>query len=177
MIKGNVMGKTEKAGLLLALMLPGLASAASLGEINIQLRGNVVDLSCAAAPGDADKTVQLGRWATKQLATAGSTSSLVPFSLRLMGCPPGSVSITFSGRAASVPSLLALDDGSSAGNVAVEIRDGDRQRLALASESQDVVVDNDGNATLQFFANYIAISDNVTAGSANADATFMINYY
>ncbi len=166
--------------LLLALIFPGIVGAtqgSSLGEINIELRGNVVGLSCVAAPGNENKTVQLGRWATKQLATAGSISALVPFSLRLTGCPPGSVSIAFSGRAATIPSLLALSDGSTAGNVAVEIRNSDRQRLALESESQGVSVDSDGNATLQFFANYIAIADNVTAGSADADATFMINYF
>lgn len=174
------MDGIARVALLAALMLPGLASGASgtpLGEINIELKGNVVDLSCVVAPGDGDKTVQLGRQATKQLATAGSTSPLVPFSLRLTGCPPGSVSMTFSGRAASIPSLLALAEGSTAANVAVELRGSDRQRLALESESKEVVVDKSGNATLQFFANYIAIADNATAGSADADATFMINYY
>lgn len=148
-----------------------------LGEINIQLRATVVDFTCYAETADNDKTVQLGRWPTKQLQNAGNTTPLVPFSLRLVGCPPGSASITFSGKAASNPALLALKDSVMAQKVAIELRDRDRTLLALATASQDIAVDSYGNATLQFYANYIALADNPVPGTANADATFAINYY
>lgn len=35
---------------------------------------------------------------------------------------------------------------------------------------------NNGNATMKFYANYIALADGVQPGLANADATFLINY-
>lgn len=85
-------------------------AADPLGTININLHGNVVDFSCTVNTADIDKTVDLGRWPTTQLLTAGDTTALVPFSLRLEGCPPGSVAILFTGTPASDANLLALDD-------------------------------------------------------------------
>ncbi|KFB98085.1 fimbriae-like periplasmic protein [Trabulsiella guamensis ATCC 49490] len=148
-----------------------------LGEINIELRGNVVAFTCIAEAGDSNKTVQLGRWPTKQLSLAGNTTQEVPFTLKLTGCPPGAASITFSGIPDTQDnSLLGLNGGSQASNVAVEIRDKDRTRLPLEQASQEVVVDALGNATLQFYANYIATANDPQPGIADADATFMINY-
>jgi len=72
--------------------------------------------------------------------------------------------------------LLALNDGSTADKVAVEIRDADKTRLDLQQASQPVTVDAEGNAELSFYANYIATADNPQPGRADADATFMINY-
>ena len=152
-------------------------AATALGEINIQMYGNIVDFTCVAEGSDSDKTGPLGTWPTKQLRTAGSRTQAMPFSLRLTGCPPGSASVTFSGKAdGSDSSLLALNDASAASNVAVEIRDRDKTRLALQQASQDVAVDAEGNAELSFYANYIATADNPQPGKADADATFMINY-
>ena len=169
--------------LTMALLAAGLClnSAAradsSLGKINIELTGNIVDFSCVVVAGDSDKSVPLGRWASKQLRQTGSTSSLVPFSLSLTGCPPGSASITFAGKPDPNDStLLGLNASSDATRVAVEIRDSDRSRLPLQQASREVAVDAKGNATLQFYANYIATADDPQAGKADADATFTINY-
>ncbi|MGU4650757.1 fimbria assembly protein, partial [Escherichia coli] len=101
----------------------------------------------------------------------------MPFTLKLTGCPPGAASITFSGKTdGSDSGLLALNDASTANNVAVEIRDADKTRLALQQASQPVTVDAQGNAVLSFYANYIATADSPQPGRADADATFMINY-
>lgn len=152
-------------------------AATPLGEINIELRGNVVDFTCAVEAADSNKTVELGVWPTKQLRTTGSTTQPVAFTLRLTGCPPGSASITFSGTPATDNALLALSDSEMAKKVAIELSNKDHSRLALDSASQAVAVDDNGNVTLQFYARYIAIADNPQPGSANADATFTINYY
>lgn len=148
----------------------------SLGEINIELHGNVVDFTCVAIAGDSNKTVELGTWPTKQLKRAGDITQPVSFTLKLEGCPPGSASITFSGTPAAGTSLLALDNAAMAQKVAIELRDSDRTRLPLDQASQTVGVDENGNATLTFFANYIALAEGVQPGLAKADATFMINY-
>ncbi|MCK4227032.1 fimbria assembly protein [Enterobacter pseudoroggenkampii] len=161
---------------LLALCTQAQADTA-LGEINIRLYGNIVDFTCVAEGSDSDKTVTLGTWPTKQLSTTGSRTQPMPFTLKLTGCPPGAASITFSGKAdGSNNGLLALNDASTASHVAVEIRDADKTRLALQQASQPVSVDAQGNATLSFYANYIATADNPQPGRADADATFMINY-
>lgn len=172
----NIWSRSLAAMVLLVLNTHAQAVTA-LGEINIELYGNIVDFTCVAEGSDSDKTVTLGTWPTKQLSTAGSRTQPVPFTLKLTGCPPGSASITFSGKAeGSDNSLLALNDASAARNVAVEIRDRDKTRLALQQASQAVAVDAGGNAELSFYANYIATADNPQPGRADADATFMINY-
>jgi minor fimbrial subunit len=164
--------------LLIGLAAGNARADSPLGEINIELRGNVVDYSCYVETGDDNKTVQLGTWPTRQLRTAGSRTQSMPFTLKLKGCPPGSASITFSGKnVAGHPGLLALSDTSSATNIAVELRDGDKSELPLDRASQDVAVDANGDAALTFFAGYIALADNPQPGKADAEATFMINYY
>ncbi|WP_429209202.1 fimbria assembly protein [Lelliottia nimipressuralis] len=155
----------------------GVLAASPLGEINIELYGNIIDFTCVAEGSDSDKSVTLGTWPTKQLSTTGSRTQAIPFTLKLTGCPPGAASITFSGKTDPQDSeLLALNDASQATNVAVEIRDRDKTRLPLQQASQDVVVDEQGNAVLNFYANYIATANNPQPGRADADATFMINY-
>lgn len=155
----------------------GAQAASPLGEINIVLYGNIVDFTCVAEGSDSDKSVTLGTWPTKQLSTTGSRTQAMPFTLKLTGCPPGAASITFSGKTDTQdPELLALNDASQASNVAVEIRDRDKTRLPLQQASQDVEVDAQGNAVLNFYANYIATANNPQPGRADADATFMINY-
>ena len=172
----NIWSRSLAALVLLVLNTHAQAVTA-LGEINIELYGNIVDFTCVAEGSDSNKTVTLGTWPTKQLSTAGSRTQPAPFTLKLTGCPPGSASITFSGKAeGSDNSLLALNDASAARNVAVEIRDRDKTRLALQQASQAVAVDAGGNAELSFYANYIATADNPQPGRADADATFMINY-
>ena len=151
-------------------------AADPLGTININLHGNVVDFSCTVNTADIDKTVDLGRWPTTQLLSAGDTTALVPFSLRLEGCPPGSVAILFTGTPASDTNLLALDDPAMAQTIAIELRNSDRSRLALGAASPTEEVDANGNVTLNFFANYRVLASGVRPGVAKADAIFMINY-
>jgi len=159
------------------VLSPAALAITPLGEINIELRGNVVDFTCAVEAADSNKTVALGTWPTKQLRTSGSTTQPVPFTLHLVDCPPGSASITFSGAPATDNALLALSDSEMAKKVAIELRDSDRKRLPLQSASPPVPIDDEGNATLHFYANYIALADTPQPGQANAEATFTINYY
>ncbi|SUH38953.1 adhesin [Salmonella enterica subsp. enterica] len=49
--------------------------------------------------------------------------------------------------------------------LAIEIRDGDQRRLPLEQASKAVDIDNNGNATLKFYANYIALADGVQPGT------------
>lgn len=175
------MQSMQKLGLLtlFAYLLVGGAHADTpLGEINIQLTGVISVRTCIAAPGDLEKTVNMGTWATKQIRNTGDTSQQIPFSLSLTGCPEsGKASITFSGTAsASNDELLALNGSSSATNIALELRDSDRTRLPLTQASKEITTDVNGDATMVFYANYIAIANDPQPGVANADATFVINY-
>ncbi|TGE09152.1 fimbriae assembly protein, partial [Salmonella enterica subsp. enterica serovar Poona] len=92
------------------LFSPLSQANSSLGEVNIELRGNVVDFTCAVVAGDSNKSVNLGTWPTKQLHAAGDATQPVAFSLKLEGCPPGSASITCYWTRAPGAALLARAD-------------------------------------------------------------------
>lgn len=172
------MKKLSLAALVMfSVLLNPMAKAASpLGEINVELRGNIVDFTCVIETASDNKTVKLGSWPTKQLRTAGSTTQAMPFNLKLTGCPPGgAASITFTGKDTGT-GLLALNTASTAKNVAIELLNEDKSRLLLNNASKTMQVDANGDVTMKFWANYIATADNADAGLANADATFLINY-
>ncbi len=81
---------------LFALCSPAHAETA-LGEINIQLYGNIVDFTCVA---EGTTAIKPSRSAppTKQLRTTGSRTQPVPFTLKLTGCPPGQLRSHLRGR-------------------------------------------------------------------------------
>lgn len=152
----------------------------SLGEINIKLSGTVVALGCTVDPGDVDKPVQLGEWATKQLKKAGQTTSPVPFTIHLTGCTASGVTTTFTGTKDKVnPEFLALksDDDDYATGIAVQIMDASGQRIPMGDNAPRGVVDGNGNVTLNFRANYVATeNDGVRPGTADADTEFTLSY-
>ncbi|OON40529.1 hypothetical protein BTJ39_08980 [Izhakiella australiensis] len=166
-------------------LIPGLlitswafAGSNSVGLQNLQLTGNIVELSCQISAGDSNKVVDLGRWATRGLRQAGSATSPVSFSFQLTGCPPGIIAITFSGKTlAGNSALLALDDSANADNVAVELSDQYHRPLSFGQPADKVSIDASGNASLLFFARYVALNNHVQPGPASASAEFRINYY
>jgi len=164
-----------------AFLSPHSAHAdGSLGEINIRLSGTVVALGCTVDPGDIDKPVKLGEWATKQLRKAGDTTNPVSFSIRLTGCTASGVTTAFTGaKDKKESSLLALNSegADSAHGVAVQILDGARHRIPMGDDAPKETVDANGDATLSYYANYMATSnDGVIPGIADADTDFTLTY-
>ncbi|MGE9552896.1 fimbrial protein [Erwinia amylovora] len=168
------------AALCCLINLTAARADGSLGEINIRMTGTVVALGCTVDPDDIDKPVQLGSWATKQLKKAGRTTSPVAFSIHLTGCTASGVTTAFTGTKDSVnPQLLALSNGSAddATGVAVQIMDSLGTRIPMGDTAPRGVVDDNGNLTLNFRANYVALGDNsVKPGDANADTEFTLTY-
>ncbi|WP_075181764.1 fimbrial protein [Pantoea sp. 1.19] len=163
--------------LLLCALCHAPVVGAPLGQVNIELRATVINYSCTVAAQDSDKTVQLGRWATRDLGQPGGRTRAIPFSISLTGCPPASQpAITFVGRSASAePALLALNDNSSAKNVAVELLNSDRTPLAINRTPTRVKASEQGDAVLTFFARYASLGA-PQPGTADADATLTIDY-
>lgn len=142
------------------------------------LTGNLTMSSCGVLESEKDKKIDMGVVQTKAFQHAGSTSVLVPITLNLANCAGGVVNVSFSGAGdASNRDLLALDTiANQSKNLAIEIRDTDKSRLALGKTSKPLLADVDGNISAIFYANYISTADDVTAGSANATASFTIEY-
>ncbi|WP_336932215.1 fimbrial protein [Acinetobacter bereziniae] len=148
-------------------------------SININLSGNVTEFTCSVASSAPVDKIELGTVLTKELLVAGNQSTPVPIRFELSNCPPnGTVTISFTGTSDPTDvELLAINNTSNkAENVAIEIRDQNKKRLALGQKSNPFIADTSGNALAIFYANYISTQSPAKAGHANAKANFSIEY-
>lgn len=161
-----------------------LASGAYAEDGTINFTGSIIDSSCVVnTNGSANSTgsVDLGKVSTQSLNTAGATAAPTQFSIKVTNCKVGStVAIQFDGTAHSVnKDILAITGSGTEGvadNVGVAIYNQDSTSiLPLNSASKIQTTDNDGSAEFPFTARYYATAA-VTAGTANATATFNIAY-
>lgn len=169
-----------------ALSLTSAAALADTTTVNggtVHFKGEVVNAACAVDAGSVEQTVQLGQVRSAKLATAGSTSSAVGFNIQLDDCDTSvstKASVAFSGTAVDTTNNTVLVlQGSAAGsatNVGVQILDNKGTLLALDGATFSAATTlNDGTNIIPFQARYYATGA-ATAGTANADATFKVQY-
>ena len=149
----------------------------------IHFKGEVVNAACAIDSESMNQTVELGQVRSSRLAKAGDLSSAVGFNIKLNDCDTTvatKASVAFTGTAidSANPTVLALQNSAAGGatNVGVQILDRTGTPLALdgaAFGAQTTL--NDGTNVLPFQARYYATAA-ATAGTANADATFKVQY-
>ena len=150
-----------------------------IDSVNINLMGNVTEYTCGVSSSNLQKEIKLGTVLVKQLSTVGNQSTPVPIRFEMTNCPPsGTLTMSFNGVNDPVNAdFLAISNVSNkAENVAIEIRDQDKKRLALGKKSQPFIADSSGKALAIFYANYITTQSSAKAGIANATATFSIEY-
>lgn len=168
-----------------ALSLSSTAALADTTTVNggtVHFKGEVVNAACAVDAGSIDQTVQLGR-AFRETGHGGSTSSAVGFNIQLDDCDTTvatKASVAFAGTAidSSNTTVLALQNSAagSATNVGVQILDNTGTPLALDGATFSAATTlNDGPNIIPFRARYYATGA-ATAGIANADATFKVQY-
>lgn len=161
----------------LALWTP--AGAAHDGVINVT--GKIVDKTCAVSADSKNMLVTLGSVANKQFARAGEGSPYQSFTINLEKCgaAASNVTVTFSGSSDSDdPRLLALaQDTGSATGMGIAIYDGEKKLIPLNQPGASTPLSpGQPSVTLNFYARYLANGDAVASGSANASATFTLNY-
>ncbi|MEQ5421494.1 fimbrial protein [Escherichia coli] len=93
-------------------------------------------------------------------------------------CKAGDYSLRFDGPSvAGNPNLLSVDQ---AGGVGIEILTNDEKIIPINQDANVINVattgDASGTATFNLKARYKSFLDKVTAGTANASATFTIEY-
>jgi major type 1 subunit fimbrin (pilin) len=161
--------------LLLLVSTHALADSATLN-----ITGRI--LSAACEPEVNPLAVPLGNISRTALNAKGETASPTAFQLRLKNCPAevSQVKVQFDGTPATGDSnALALTavTGAATG-IAVQLQDAAGAILPLGQPSALMAIKG-GSGTvnsLVFRARYIATDDSVTAGIANASATFTIWY-
>lgn len=158
----------------------GLSTGASADNGQVKFTGQLTTEVCQVVNNMSNPAeVKLGKVGYTAFKGIGSTASATSFVLALKDCPPTVVSaqVSFDGIAATSDNRsLALTTGANvATGVAVQISDASRTVLALRVPSQAYPL-TAGDNDLEFVARYVATSDSVTVGSANAVATFDITY-
>ena len=178
---------------LCAALSPAFVSAATIVAPGGQVHfiGEVVNGTCAVDAGSVDQTVQLGQVRANGLTKVGDFSQNVGFNIVLKDCAPGAedgnggtlpttAAIIFSGVTAGATNtnILALQSSAAGGasNVGVQVLDREGQPIAFdGSTASSSTTLTDGTNTLPFQARYAAFGQ-ATAGTANADATFTVQY-
>lgn len=185
------MKKQQNSLIILGIIMLINSSAYAVGQnvtVNggtIHFTGNIVDAACAVSVNSENQTVKLGEYRTAVFTGAGVTTVPIPFNIILNDCDPSvssSAAIAFKGQKNVTDStLLALSAGGDnrvvATGVGIQIKD--RNSTVLVPDGTTYSTPETlfkGSNTLLFTANYKSTADSVTAGSANASATFTINY-
>ncbi|ELC5004982.1 type 1 fimbrial major subunit FimA [Salmonella enterica] len=149
----------------------------------VHFKGEIVNAACAVDADSVNQTVKLGQTRTAKLVKPGSTSSAVGFNIQLDDCDTSvatKASVAFSGTAVDTTntSVLALQSSAAGGakNVGVQILDKTGTPLALDGATFSAASKlNDGTNIIPFQARYYSLGK-AEAGTANADATFKVQY-
>ncbi|MBU3895665.1 type 1 fimbrial major subunit FimA [Serratia rubidaea] len=171
---------------LVSLMADAADAAGNTVTVNggtVHFKGEVVNAACAVDAASVDQTIQLGQVKTATLSADGKTSSAVGFNIQLNDCDTTvatKAAVAFSGVTvdAAHTTALALENSSAGGatNVGIQILDSAGNPLAFdgASFSTGKTL-SDGTNILPFQARYIA-TGTATAGIADANANFKVQY-
>ncbi len=160
------------------IYLSSVKGYAADNPLPVYLEGTVIVYTCGVEESEENKYVRLGTYATKDLKGVGTKSQSVLIPFHLMNCGPNiPVKITFSGnRDLTNNKFLGLTPNKSvAKNIAIEMLDAQRKSLPVGQKSS-YIPDVEGNVYTHFYAHYVATQESVTAGKANAKATFIIEY-
>lgn len=174
------MNKQLHALTLLAVICGAAVSTAQAADGTINFTGEIVDSACTVSPTSANQTVALGTVSNQAFSAAGDTAAATAFQIDLTACPASvtTASVKFDGTPYQGDnSALALSPipGAATG-VAVQIRNADNSVLPLFADSQSITLSQAATNSLKFNAAYVAKAAAVTAGPANAVATFSVVY-
>ena len=183
--------KLKHVGMIVVSVLAMSSAAVSAAEGDesvttnggvIHFKGEVVNAACAIDSESMNQTVELGQVRSSRLAKAGDLSSAVGFNIKLNDCDTNvssNAAVAFLGTTVtSNDDTLALQSSAagSAQNVGIQILDRTGEVLILDGATFSAKTDLiDGTNILPFQARYIALGQSV-AGTANADATFKVQY-
>ena len=139
----------------------------------IHFEGELVNAACAVNTESADQVVSLGQYRTDLFNAVELNDCDVSIA--------ATAAVAFSGQAdGNNDDLLAIVSGTNvatATGVGIEILDNTSKTLkpdgSVFSEAQSLIT---GTNVLHFSARYMGTGLSATAGQANADATFIMQY-
>lgn len=159
-----------------------MASNAMAYDGTVIFNGEILDAACIVDIGSNNTLmVDLGRVSKTAFVSAGDETSSTRFTLRLKDCPPSvnSVKVKFDGSNDSNDSnLLAITQGGGAASgVAIRLKTADSASLGLNQvNGYTYMLSSTADNNLDFYAAYVATAVPVLPGTANAVASFTVNY-
>lgn len=170
------------ATLLLANIGAHAASSVTASGGTIHFTGSLVNAACAVATESQDQNVALGEYRTASFKAIGDKTALIPFQIVLNECDASiapTASVTFNGQIDSTNNKLFAVSSSSnqttATGVGIQILDTADKEVTPGSAATSVTLVN-GTNTMNYTARYVSTAASTTAGVANADVTFIVNY-
>lgn len=170
--------RRETIAILSSLFFISTAGAAPIeGDTStVNFTGKITEATCALSTYSDNQSVDLGSVAANIFKEAGDTSKAKDFAIHVTDCDTNiavNASVLFSGETAT---QTALNVTGGATNIGIEIlQDGTPLALDGTSPSTAQPLE-DGDNALTFAARYVALSDGVTSGDANATAFFTLYY-
>lgn len=193
--KVNIMNMKKVVIAIGAVMAMSASSAYAAGDAStnvvtvtggtVHFRGSLVDAACSVSTDSVDQIVDLGQHPLHDFKTIGDKSELRPFTIKLEDCDTTvatTAAVAFSGSVDSTNSdLLAVDSSgsneASAAGVGIQILDESSKVVkpdgSTFSTAHKLI---DGENILNFKSQYVSTVASPTAGQANADATFIMQY-
>lgn len=173
--------KKQLHALALVSVISGIAmSSANAADGTIQFNGEIIDAACTVSPTSANQTVTLGQVSSSAFSAINDTAAATAFQIDLTACPGtvSTASVKFDGTPYQGDNtVLALTPlpGFATG-VGIRIRNSSNLVLPLYTASPAVALTQGTTNSLMFNASYVAKAASVTAGPANAVATFSVIY-
>ncbi|HEP8699048.1 TPA: type 1 fimbrial protein [Pseudomonas aeruginosa] len=176
----------QKIPFIAALILAAPLSA-NASDGTITFSGKIIDSTCIIeAGGSKDFTVNLPSVSKASLASTGAVSGRTPFTITLSGCGTGNVATYFEpGSTVDYDSGRLLNqtspDAGGATNVELQLLGSTSEFLPIKAgsptqtNSQQVAVDRDGTAKLDYYAEYYATGA-ATPGDINTNVKYTIIY-
>nr|WP_313258139.1 fimbrial protein [Serratia bockelmannii] len=168
--------KNITRGLLLAYS--GLIFSVSGADGSVDLEVRLVHGTCSLTTDSKNMQVSLGNISRTELASIGTVSKPVSFTIKGTDCVPDMVTwFRFDGTTDEQDSF-ALNEGSEAKGVGVRLLeyDGIQAKRPNASSGYGTYSDGNGTFSQSYKVQYIALSDQVTPGAANVTAQLNLVY-
>ncbi|TFB19898.1 type 1 fimbrial protein [Lelliottia nimipressuralis] len=150
----------------------------SADSVSVGVTGNIVASPCIFNGGNTQLDINLGNIEATNMATPGSSSDPVPFTLSFTQCPVGtrSVMVSFTGTPDPVAGADYYMNSGSATNVAVAMREAATGTLKGTGSSITQNIAADRTATMAMQAAVKSVSGGATPGSISAVVVMTMQY-
>ncbi|MEX9870385.1 fimbrial protein [Providencia huaxiensis] len=147
----------------------------------MRFQGELIAEACSVETSERFLTVNMGQVRTNMFKEAGDDSEPTSFNIYLRDCSKNvseHVYINFSGIAdKNNPHIYSVSNGVNAANgVGIAIFDAGNELIPINDAPKKIAKIESKDVTLHFTAKYRATSNNITGGTANAQALFSLTY-